>query len=119
MIKMNELVEKVYINKVCVQFTYNVKDDDGNVIIRTVFKRRLDNDLDALANILDWQVMVIFDRTENADTQFYYYYFTMPKVGMKLEQVAGFGLFVFQYGLKNEIQSKMIIDFAIGEAING
>lgn len=110
MIKQSDLVNRMNINGVCVDFDYILNIDDSR--IRCRFTR--DN-----KQLYVWNMMVVINRTRDADSQVYNFSYQLPKVNMDLTMVASIGLKYFQLYLKEEIQLKSNIDFTIGEITNG
>lgn len=117
MIEIKELKNRVYEQKDCIAFDYELLDSDENkrekkVLMEARFKReKTDGKI--------WRLMVVFPRTEHADSQVYFVVFQMPKPNMDLRLVCATGLRFFQMKLKEEIQEKVIIDFEIGSVTEG
>ena len=111
MIKQSDLQNRYCINGTCVDFDYILKLED-NKRIRFRFTREKDSPS-------VWTMHVILKRTRDADSQVYNFGYQLPKANMDLTMVAAIGLKYFQMYLKEEIQSKSQLDFALGEITNG
>jgi len=116
MIELKDLQNRVYENKDCIAFDYELLDSDEKrekkVIMEARFKRAKEEDK-------TWRLMVVFPRTEMSDSQVYFVVFQMPKSNMNLPLICATGLRFFQIKLKEEIQEKVIIDFEIGNITEG
>lgn len=110
MIKQSDLVNRMNIDGVCVDFDYILNIDDTRVRCR--FTRSKDE-------LLVWNMMVVIKRTRDADSQVYNFGYQLPKKNMDLTMVAAIGLKYFQMYLKEEMQLKMNMDFALGEITSG
>lgn len=110
MIKQSDLVNRMNINGMCVDFDYILKSDD--VRIRCRFTRDKNQPL-------IWNLMVVLKRTRDADSQVYNFGYQLPKSNMDLTMVTAIGLKYFQLYLKEEVQLKSNMDFVLGEITNG
>lgn len=110
MIKQSDLINRININGICVDFDYILNIDKTR--IRCRFTRDEDQPL-------VWNMMVVMNRTRDADSQVYNFSYQLPKSNMDLTMIAAIGLKYFQLYLKEEIQLKMNMDFTIGEITNG
>lgn len=110
MIKQSDLVNRMNINGVCVDFDYILNVDDSR--IRCRFTRDKDH-------LTIWNMLVVIKRTRDADSQVYSFDYQLPKSNMDLTMVAAIGLKYFQLHLKKEVQLKSNIDFTLGEITNG
>lgn len=111
MIELKDLENRVYRNKSCIEFSYSIKNEKGEEILKVRFnKQGLEN---------QWNLRIIIDRTRDADSQVYNFGYVMPRSNLPLELIAATGLRYFQMHLKEEIQKKSELDFALGEAIKG
>lgn len=108
MILLKELGNRAYKEKECIGFEYKVKDEKGDVLVSAQYTKRAPT---------EWWMRVIFDRTRDADSQVYNFGYKLPKEGMDLVLIAAIGLKYFQMYLKEEVQSKSMIDFAIGDLV--
>lgn len=108
MISLKELANRVYDGKTCVGFDYRLKDEKGNVLVSAQYTKRAP---------AEWWMRVIFDRTRDADSQVYNFGYKLPRDGMDLVIVCAVGLKYFQMYLKEEVQRKSLIDFAIGDVV--
>ena len=110
MIKQKDLVNRMNINGICVDFDYILEIDKSRVRFR--FTRNKDNPL-------IWNMMVVMNRTRDADSQVYNFGYQLPKANMDLTMIAAIGLKYFQLYLKEEVQLKSNLDFMLGEITNG
>ena len=110
MINQSDLVNRMNINGMCVDFDYILQIDETRTRCR--FTRDKNQPL-------VWNMMVVLKRTRDADSQVYNFSYQLPKHNMDLTMVAAIGLKYFQLYLKEEVQLKSGMDFAIGEITNG
>lgn len=110
MVKQSDLVNRMNINGICVDFDYILTIDKS----RTRFRFTRDKD-----QPLVWNMMVVMKRTRDADSQVYNFSYQLPKSNMDLTMVAAIGLKYFQLHLKEEVQLKSNLDFTLGEITNG
>ena len=110
MIKQSDLINRVSANGMCVDFDYILKIEDTR--IRCRFTRNKETPA-------TWNMMVVIKRTRDADSQVYNFGYQLPKERMDLTMVTAIGLKYFQLYLKEEIQLKMNMDFALGEITGG
>lgn len=110
MIKLSDLKNRACIDGNCVDFDYILEVDEKRIRFRFT---RNKNDL------LVWNMMVVIKRTRDADSQVYNFSYQLPKINMDLVMVAAIGLKYFQLYLKEEVQLKSNLDFALGEITNG
>lgn len=110
MIKQSDLVNRMNINGMCVDFDYIIQIDKTR--IRCRFTRDINQPL-------VWDMMVIIKRTRDADSQVYNFSYQLPKMNMDLTMITAIGLKYFQLYLKEEVQAKTNMEFTIGEIING
>lgn len=111
MIELKDLENRVYRNKSCTEFSYGIKNEKGEEILKARFIKG------GLMN--QWNLRIVIDRTRDADSQVYNFGYVMPKSNLPLELIAATGLRYFQMYLKEEIQKKSELDFALGEVIKG
>lgn len=111
MISFKDLENKVYSGRTCTGFECTVKPDEEHWI-QAVFKRNSENKN-------QWNMRVVIDRTRDKDSEVYNFGYIMPKDTIPLELVAATGLKYFQLYLKEEVQLKSNLDFALGEITNG
>lgn len=110
MIKQSDLVNRMNVDGMCVDFDYILNIDESR--IRCRFMRDKNQPL-------IWNMMVVLKRTRDADSQVYNFSYQLPKSNMDLTMVTAIGLKYLQLYLKEEIQLKTNMDFAIGEITNG
>lgn len=109
MIETKELSNREYAGKECVGFTYSLIDkDDGSELMEARFKK---------IDPISWRCIIIFEKTPIANSQLYDFTFQLPKESILLNKICAIGLLYFQNNLKNEVQNKTIIDFAIGSKV--
>ena len=66
-----------------------------------------------------WNMQIVFGRTRDKDSEVYNFDYIMPRKGLPLALIAATGLKYFQLYLKQEVQEKSNIDFALGEILKG
>lgn len=110
MIKQSDLVNRMNVDGLCIDFDYILKTENSRIRFR--FTR--DKNQPSV-----WSMMVVFKRTRDADSQVYNFGYQLPKDNMDLTMVAAIGLKYFQLYLKEEVQTKSMLDFALGEITNG
>lgn len=110
MLDLKQLVNRIYKGKDCVAFDYELTNEKGEQMLQARY---------ALIGPNEWQMRIVFDRTRDADSQVYTFGYVMPKSGLPLPLIAATGLRYFQLYLKEEIQTKQLIDFGIGEVVEG
>ncbi len=108
MIKLRELEHREYENKKCTYFEYKCKNDDDLLFVAR-FEFVGDDSIDI------WDMQIVLPSTSNGigESQVYYKSFALPKKGIGIDLVCATGLRYFQLCLKDEIQRKMLMDFAI------
>lgn len=111
MIQLKELYNRVYQDKDCTGFEYACVDD-GEQLFEAKFRK---NPMDEK----QWRMEVVFPRKDVADSQVYGVSYILPKTGMALELICAIGLRYFQLQIKEEVQLKSNIDFAIGHITEG
>ena len=114
MLKLKDLENRVYSGKACVGFDYVVKDEnEKNKKLFEARFRKVKEDEE------HWNLLIVLDHTRDADSQVYNFDYIMPKTGLPLELIAATGLKYFQLYLKEEVQTKINYDFALGEVLKG
>lgn len=113
MITFKDLKNKVYSNKMCIRFEYDLTLDKEHKVTATFTKRKYQDFYS------QWVMQIIIDRTKDKDSEVYNFGYVMPKDNLPLELIAATGLRFYQLHLKNEIQEKSNLDFMIGEIIRG
>lgn len=112
MLTLKDLDNRVYSDKICSEFSYNLKDDKGKPKFRANFVRSQEDEN-------EWQMCIVLNRTRDADSQVYTFGYIMPKSNLPLELIAATGLKYFQLYLKEEIQTKSEFDFMLGDVLKG
>lgn len=110
MIKQSDLKNRFCVNGECVDFDYYIEVDEKRIRCRFL---RDDN------NSLIWSMHVVLYRTKDCDSQVYCFSYQLPKSNMNLTMIAAIGLKYFQLYLKEEIQTKINLDFCLGEITDG
>ena len=115
MLKLKDLSLRTYLDKKCIGFSYTLKDDKEEKAFTATFT----NTDQLLDQPKEWEMLIVLDRTRDADSQVYRFNYQMPKANLPLELIAATGLKFFQLYLKEEIQSKVAMDFLLGERLEG
>ena len=111
MLTFKDLQNKVYSGKACIRFECTVNLDREHYIV-ALFRRQLHSPR-------EWNMQVVIDRTRDKDGEVYNFGYIMPRDDIPLELVAATGLKYFQLHIKEEVQMKSNLDFALGELTNG
>lgn len=111
MLKLKDLTNRQYVEKQCKAFEYELKSEKGARIMVAKFE--------VGTNENEWSMQIVLDRTRDADSQVYKFDYVMPRANLPLELIAATGLRFFQLYLKEEVQSKINIDFSLGEKLEG
>lgn len=115
MLKLKDLELRSYLGKKCVGFNYTLKDDKEEKAFTATF-----TNTDQLSSQpKEWSMLIVLDRTRDADSQVYRFNYQMPKANLPLELIAVTGSKFFQLYLKEEIQSKVAMGFLLGEKLEG
>lgn len=112
MITLRDL-RKTYEGRLCVSFEYDIVLDEENKITAKFHKRKYKD------FYTQWVMQIVIDRTKDKDSEIYNFAYVMPKENLPLELIAATGLKYYQLHLKEEIQLKSNLDFALGEITNG
>lgn len=108
MIKRKELRNRINDGHQCVGFDVQITENIKASFIRCI-----------PATMNKWHMQVMFQRTNNSDSQIYLFDYIIPSSNLTLETIAATGLKYFQLHLKEEIEEKISVDFAIGEMTMG
>ena len=108
MVKQSDLVNRMAIGGICVDFDYFLNIDNNSPRIRFRFTRNKED-------LRTWCMSVVLKRTRDADSQVYSFGYQLPKDNMDLTMVAAIGLKYFQLHLQEEVQLKSSIEFCLGE----
>lgn len=111
MLKLKDLTNRKYAGKQCKAFEYELKGEKDARILEAKFEVGADEN--------EWSMQIVLDRTRDADSQVYKFDYVMPRNNLPLELIAATGLKFFQLYLKEEVQSKINIDFTLGEKLEG
>lgn len=112
MLTLKDLENRIYTDKTCTEFTYFLKDEKQNKLLRFVFTRSAENEK-------AWNMNVVIERTRDADSQVYNFNYIMPNSKAPLSLICAVGLRYFDLYLKEEIQTKSDYDFLISDVIRG
>ena len=118
MITLKDLKNRVYNGKNCIRFEYEI-EYDVDVHEKEKLTANFIKQEHQFAQLNEWKMQIIKPRTRDKDSDVYYFGYVMPKENLPLELIAATGLRYFQLYLKEEIQIKSNIDFALGEIIKG
>lgn len=113
MLTLKDLSNRVYRDKQCIGFEYQIKDNDNTIGV-CQFQMILTPD-DDNPFTSEWRMQVVNPRTRDKDAEVYVFGYVLPKVGLPLELIAATGLKYYQLHLKNEIQYKSNLDFILGD----
>ena len=111
MLKLKDITNRQYVEKQCKAFEYELKGEKDARIMVAKFE--------VGTNENEWSMQIVLDRTRDADSQVYKFDYVMPRNNLPLELIAATGLKFFQLYLKEEVQSKINIDFTLGEKLEG
>lgn len=114
MIKLRELEHREYSNKKCTYFEYKCRTDEQTLKAKgddLLFIARFEFVGDD--NIDIWDMQIVLPNKDMQETQVYNKSFALPKKGVGIDLVCATGLRYYQLCLKEEIQRKMLMDFAI------
>lgn len=114
MITPKDLVNRVYSGRHCIRFEINMDVSNDRTQIAQFHRTMREGYENSV-----WCMRVILDRTRDKDTEVYTFEYVMPRENLPLELIAATGLKYFQLTLKDEIQVKSNMEFAIGEIIQG
>lgn len=116
MIKLAELKGRKYEGKKCVSFEYDLVVDESNgKQLKVDFEYQ---DKDSLGQVI-WDAKMFIKKTEMLDSQTYHVQYMIPRENLPLELIAAIGLRYLQTIMKDEIQKKMQIDWAISHTVEG
>lgn len=111
MIRLSDLQNRVYSGKTCMRFEYELKVGDNKTAI-AMFTR-------AVEDVNMWTMHLVLDRTRDKDSEVYNFTYILPKGNISLMLIAATGLKYLQLHIKEEVQMKTDLDFALGEITNG
>ena len=114
MLKLKELVNRIYDGKECVRFEYEVLDEDGSKNPPSCFVARYQRSSE---DAKQWKMQVVLPRDRDCDSQVYTFDYVLPKIGMELALIAAIGLKYFQLRLKEEVQQKSNWDIVLGSLL--
>lgn len=119
MIKREHLKNRVYKEKQCIRFEFYITGEREEQLLSATFTRIIHEFPVSPLLHEEWNLNVTFPRTSSKDTEVINIGYIMPKNGMPLEMVASIGLRYYKEMLQEEVASKSVLDFAIGEVIGG
>lgn len=111
MLRLGDLQNRVYNGKTCVRFEYMLEISNRRTV--NVMFNRLAEDTNL------WKATILLDRTRDKDSELYNFMYALPKDNVPLELVAATGLKYFQLYIKEEVQMKSDLDFALGVITDG
>lgn len=116
MLRLKDLTQRKYTGRVCTYFEVQVRTGEAAPgkpqSITARFAKQEQN-----AN--QWQMQVVLQRTRDKDHDVYQFDYVMPKADVPLELIAATGLKYFQLYLKDEIEGKQLLDFCLGDVLEG
>lgn len=114
MIKMKELLNRVYDGNKCVRFEYPLVLHNVQPKVRwTAMFERMEG------TPCGWSMRVCVPRTRDKDTEVYCFEYILPRDNLPLELIAATGLRYFQLYLQEEIQAKSEFVMVLGSAVEG
>lgn len=121
MIRLRDLQNRVYSGKQCIRFEVTVpwKENDE---LTARFQRAKSIPENATCTAYSgcmWEMQLVVPRTRDKDSEVYNFSYIMPKNNLPLELIAATGLKYFQLYLKGEVESKVALDFSLGEMLEG
>lgn len=111
MIRLGDLQNRVYSGKTCMRFEYELEISNDKTVT-AMFKRVVEE-----ANM--WKMQLVIEKTRDKDSEVYNFMYALPKIDIPLELVAATGLKYLQLHIKEEIQMKSDLDFALGMITDG
>lgn len=112
MIKLNDLKNRIYSDRNCIRFEYEVPNGESKTT--ALFKKQQSTENGDI-----WRMQIVFDRNVDKDSEVYNFTYVLPKANIPLELIAATGLRYFQLRLKEEIQNKSNMDFTLGDILSG
>lgn len=110
MIKLKNLINRVYSDKECIRFEYEFIVENKRIIAYFDRSHTQQN---------EWNMQIVLGRTRDKDSEVYNFGYIMPKDNLPLELIAATGLRFFQLYIKEEVQAKSNIDFELGNILQG
>ena len=111
MLSLRDLKNRVYSGKQCMRFECVLMAEDKPIIAAFERKKSVESN--------EWNMRVIIDRTRDKDSDVYNFGYIMPRSDLPLELIAATGLKYFQLYLREEVQTKSLMEFSIGEMLEG
>lgn len=116
MLLMRQLLQRNYTGKVCTYFEvrvqYEVTNGQSHYITACYTRQGTEEQ--------HWVMQVVLPRTRDKDHDVYQFDYIMPRQNnIPLELVAATGLKYFQLYLKDEVSQKQLLDFCIGDMLEG
>ena len=115
MIKQKDLNLSTFVGRRCIGFSYKLKSEAQEIELKF---SNTDYVSENESN-KEWLMQVVMGRTRDADSQVYNFGYIMPRNNLPLELIAATGMRYFQLYLKEEIERKINIDFALGSVLEG
>lgn len=101
-------------NKNCISFQYllNIgRGEDGKDVFHKFYFEKVEDYV--------WKLTTKIGRTDHSDSQMFEIAYKMPRNDLPLVLICATGLRYFGMHIKNEIQYRSLIDFAIGQVTEG
>lgn len=114
MITLKDLKQRVYEDKICIYFEYEIKIDKENKVVARFYKQRYHG-----SQPNEWRMEVVTGRTRDKDSEVYNFGYVMPRNDLPLWLIAATGLRYFQLYIQEEVQAKTNLDFVLGEIVRG
>lgn len=114
MIRLKDLQNRVYSGKQCVRFDVAIPASDNKFVLAQFTRAQYEGAADN-----EWNMRLVLNRTRDKDSEVYNFGYIMPKSNLPLELIAATGLKYLQLYIKEEVQMKSNMDFAIGEITSG
>lgn len=112
-LRLKDLEQRVYDGRYCTRFEVPVRYGDKKCLLAQYTR------IPREGNGEEWNMRLVLERTRDKDSEVYNFGYVMPKSNLPLELIAATGLRYFQLHLKEEIQNKTMMDFALGEVLEG
>ena len=111
LLKLKDLKNRRYEDKLPVYFEYDVVDDTGRE------KKNLLTCRFRSINDQQWQVQAVLSRTAFMDSIVINFAFELPKANMALSYVASVGLKLLQGALTDNIEREQMIEFTLSDIL--
>lgn len=112
MLKLKELINRVYEQKRCVSFEININND---TLPESIFLFKKIKNCDKPT----WNLTVMISKDRDRDSQVYNFSYELPREGIPLEMIAAIGLKYFQLKIQEEVQMKSNFNFVLSDILQG